>query len=164
MPLVNWTMQVVLEDGVEVGGEEWAAKVAEVLKYIDVLSWALEQQHPQKVCINSSRNRHNLNRCLNSSFTRHNLNRCIQRSWNWISSRRCTRTAGRQQGLRWHWLILCDVLVIISTLRTTGVAGDVGDCDGIGNDTGVVKGIIPPEGCIPPEGKFHLPLEVDLDR
>ena len=43
MPPVNSTMQVVLDDGVNVRGVEVAAMVAEVVDHIVVLSWLLEQ-------------------------------------------------------------------------------------------------------------------------
>ena len=58
-------------------------------------------------CINSRRSRHNLNRCLNRirnprSCSRRSLNRCLNSSSR-ISNGRSSRSASRQQRLRWRW-------------------------------------------------------------
>ena len=99
MPPVSSTMQVVLEDGVEVGGVAAAAMVVEVRAF--------------SRCINSRRNRHNLRKCLNRSRNRRDLSLCFNSNW-WISNGRSSRSASRQQWLCWHWLVLCNVLIIIS--------------------------------------------------
>ena len=106
----------------------------------------------------------NLNRCLHRSrnprsCSRRSLNRRLNSSCR-ISNGRSSRTASRQQWLRWHWLVLCYVLIIVFIQCLHNRNG----CNGCTGEGVIVKGIIPPEDVVPPAGKVPLPLEVVLDR
>ena len=137
-PPANSTMQVVLEDGVEVGGEVLAAMVAEVVDRIVVLSQPLEQQHLQQVHQQQTEQ-------AQPDQVPQQTGGSTATGGSAMEGVRGRRAGSNGRG-GIGWSSQCPHHHLCPGSEQPEKAGDGDGCDGIGTEVGVVvKGITPPE-------------------